>query len=200
MADILLFGPQAAGKTQLYHSLQGLTTDFAETDQADYTVKKDGFLGWIGLRKYTIHEIGGKDMYLYDKDYLRQAFLSNSNLVFVFNGNEFINELKNYKQGGLISSLLRCYVIPALEKDADLDCQHNIVFIATHADEYDEEDRDKMKTEIYTCLEKANEEYLKVANGTRYYLFKKLFRGNLFCVNATDPAQVCEVFNSIIKS
>ena len=200
MADILLFGPSAAGKTQLYHSLQGLDyNNPQQTDQGDYKVKKNNFFGWIGLSKYTIHEIGGKDLYLYNKDFLHDAFWSNSKLVFVFNGNDLIEELKNYKQGGYICSLLRCYVMPALnEKEADLDCQQDIIFIATHEDEYEGPGMD-MKTEIFNCLEKANEEYRKVANGTRYP-FKKLLRGNLFCVNATDSMQVGKVFDNINNS
>ena len=47
--------------------------------------------------------------------------------------------------------------------------------------------------------EKANEEYRKVANGTRYP-FKKLLRGNLFCVDATDSAQVSKIFKNINNS
>lgn len=200
MADILLFGPHWAGKTQLYHSLRRLDyNDPQQTGEADYTVKKENLLGWFGLSKYSIHETGGKDRFLFDKELLHQAFLSNSKLVFVFNGNEFIDELKNYKQGGQISALLRCYVMPALkEKEADLDSPQEITFIATHEDEYDGNERD-METEIFTCLEKANEEYRRVANGTRYP-FKKLMRGNLYCVDATDSAQVRQIFNTINKS
>ena len=200
MADFLLFGPHAAGKTQLYHSLQGLDyNDPQQTSQADYKVKKDTLWGWIGLSKFTIHEIGGKDIYLYDKEFLHQAFMSNSKLVFVFNGNDLIDELKNYKQGGQISALLKCYVMPALMgKDDDLNCEQDIIFIATHEDEYYGTERD-METEIFTCLEKANEEYRKVANGTRYP-FKKLLRGNLFCVDATDSAQVSKIFKNINNS
>lgn len=196
MADFLLFGPQGAGKTQLYYSLQGLDyNDPQQTRQADYKVKKDNLFGRFGLSKYTIHEIGGKSMSLYDKELLHPAFVSNSKLVFVFNGNELINELKNYKQGGLISALLKCYVMPAL---IDLNRQQDIFFIATHEDEYYGTEKD-MGTEIFNCLEKANEEYRKVANGTRYP-FKNLLRGNLFCVDATDSAQVSKIFKDINNS
>lgn len=200
MADFLLFGPHGAGKTQLFHSLKRLVyNDPQQTGQADYTVKTDTLLGWIGLSKYTIHEIGGKDIYLHDKEFLHQAFWTNLKLVFVFNGNEFIEELKNYHQGGQISAILRCYVMPALmEKEAEFDRQHDFVFIATHVDEYKGNERD-METEIFTCLEKANEEYRKVANGTRYS-FKTILRGNLFCVDATDFDQVSKVFKNIKKS
>ena len=199
MADILLFGPQAAGKTQLYYSLRGLSyEDPRQTGQEDYTVKKDTIFGKLGFSKYTIHEIGGKDIYLNNKGFLNQEFGSNTKILFVFNGIDLIEELKNYKQGGYISSILRCYVMPALAEDVDKSCQRDIFFIATHEDEYDGEEMD-MGTEIFTCLEKANEEYRKVANGTRYP-FKKLLRGNLFCVNATDSAQVCKIFKNINNS
>ena len=125
--------------------------------------------------------------------------MSNSKLVFVFNGNDFIEELKNYKQGGQISALLRCYVMPALmEKEDGLEYQHEVYFIATHEDEYDGHERD-METELFSRLEIANEEYRKVANGTRYP-FKKLLRGNLFCVDAKDSAQVTNIFKNINNS
>lgn len=200
MADILLFGPQAAGKTQLYHSLRGVEyNDPQQTGQEDYKVNKDNLLGWFGLSKYTIHEIGGKKLFNVSKEFFHQAFLSNSKLIFVFNGNEFIDELRNYKQGGEISALLRSYIMPALkENESDLDSPRDITFIATHEDEYNGEERD-METEIFSFMEKANEEYCKVANSTRYP-FKKLMRGNLFCVDATDSAQVSEVFKKINKS
>ena len=89
--------------------------------------------------------------------------------------------------------------MPALlEKVADMDCQKDIIYIATHEDEYKGQEID-METEIYNCLERANEEYRKVANGTRY-TFKKLLRGNLFCVNAKDSTQVSKIFDNINKS
>ena len=194
MADILLFGPHAAGKTQLYYSLRNkYYSDPQQTGQADYKVNRDGIVGWLGLSKYTIHEIGGKDIYLYDQTFLHQAFWENSKLIFVFNGNDLIEELRNYKQGGMISALLRCYVMPAL-----MDMDRQLIFIATHEDKYYSQERD-METEIFACIEKANEEYRKVANGTRYP-FKKLLRGNLFCVDATDSAQVSKIFKNINKS
>lgn len=200
MADILLFGPHAAGKTQIYYSLQGMEyTDPLQTDQEEYSIKKDGIFGWIGLSSYSIQEIGGKDIYLYDKKYLNQIFKLNTKLVFVFNGNDLIEELKNYHQGGRISSLIRCFVTPALyENESDDDFRRDIMFIATHEDEYQGSEKD-METEIFTCLEKANEDYRKIANGIRYP-FKKLLRGNLFCIDATDSKQVSRVFNQINKS
>lgn len=199
MADILLFGPPMAGKTQLYHSLRGqIYNNPQQTGDEEYKVVKFKnialLLRWIrGWKINTIREIGGKDKYLYDKEFLHKVFEANSKLVFVFNGNDFIKELENFKCGGLISALLRCYVMPALGED-----QRDIFFIATHNDEYEDPEMD-METKIFTCLESANEEYRIVANGTRYP-FKKLLRGNLYCVNAMDQDQVRRVFESINKS
>ncbi|MBR3743701.1 MAG: hypothetical protein IKN31_01175 [Bacteroidales bacterium] len=249
MADILLFGPQGAGKTQLYYSLRRLNYNKAEeTGLEDYKVQKPGLFSWF-RRRITIHEMGGKKLWL-NQESLRQAFKSHSKLVFVFNGNELIKEMENYKEGGYISSLIRCYVMPALEKtkisnapqvvtinddsetmsgderhvtrndksngdshkdkydrkerdmEAKLskeskDRKNDIFFIATHVDKFDRKGRD-MAAEIYHYLETANDEYCKVANGTRY-TFKELLIGNLFCLDARDSKEVGDRFKDIIK-
>ncbi len=201
MADILLFGPQNSGKTQLYYSLKGEEySDPQQTDRDEYKVNKNGLLGWMGFSNYSIYEIGGKDLFLSNKEFLHNSFMSNDRLIFVFNGNELIDEIKNYKQGGYISSMLRCSIMPVLDKinAAAPNNPRDITFIATHEDEYEGTARD-MGTEIYARLEEANEKYLKEANGERYP-FKKIMRGNLFCLDATDSDQVKKVFKHINKS
>ena len=195
MADVLLFGPHMAGKTQLYYSLREKEyTNPVQTDQEDYKAKKSGFFGAIGLNHFSIHEIGGKDVYNHDSKFLEDAFMASDKLVFVFNGNDFIKELRNYREGGYISSMLRCFVSPALE---NCNKQKNIRFIATYEDEYDGQ-KPEMGSEIISCIEHANEEYRKVANSTRYP-FKSLMHGNLFCVDARDSKKVKDIFKQINK-
>lgn len=196
MAEVLLFGPHLAGKTQLYYSLRGKEyLNPIQTDQEDYKAKNSGIWGAIGFSHYSIHEIGGKDVYNYDSKFLEDAFMVNDKLVFVFNGNDFIEELRNYREGGSISSMLRCYISPALE---NCNKQKDIRFIATYEDEYDGQKAD-MRSEIISCIEHANEEYLKVANSTRYP-FKSLIPGNLFCVDARDSKKVKDIFKQINKA
>lgn len=195
MADVLLFGPHLAGKTQLYYSLRGKEyTNPTQTGQEDYKAKKSGFFGAIGLNHFSIHEIGGKHVYNHDSKFLEDAFMVSEKLVFVFNGNDFIEELRNYREGGYISSMLRCFVSPALE---NCNKQKDIRFIATYEDEYDGQKAD-MGSEIISCIEHANEEYRKVANSTRYP-FKSLMHGNLFCVDARDSKKVKDIFKQINK-
>ncbi len=193
MADVLLFGPHLAGKTQLYYSLRGKEyNNPIQSDQEDYKAKNSGFWGTMGLSHFSIHEIGGKDIYYRCSDDLEEAFKSSDVLVFVFNGNKFIEELKHYREGGDISSMLRCIVSPALE---NCNKQKDIRFIATYEDEYAGQKAD-MGSEIISCIEHANEEYRKVANSTRYP-FKPLMPGNLFCVDARDSKKVKDIFKNI---
>ena len=195
MADILLFGPHMSGKTQLCYSLQGKEyLEPRQTDQEDYRAKKSGFWGAIGVSKFSLHEVGGKDIYYLNVDFLEKVFQENEKLVFVFNGNEFIDELRDYQKGGFISTLLRCYVVPALEK---CEKQKSIRFVATYADQYVGEKSD-MASEIFACMERANEEYRSVANSKRYP-FQTLLNGNLDCVDARDSQTVKELFKSIYK-
>ncbi len=194
MADVLLFGPHLAGKTQLYYSLRGKEyLSPIQTDEEDYKAKNSGVLGALGLSHYSIHEIGGKDVYNQDIEFLEKAFITSGILVFVFNGNKLIEELKHYREGGDISSMLRCIVSPALE---NCNKQKDIRFIATYEDEYAGQKAD-MGSEIISCIEHANEEYRKVANSTRYP-FKPLMPGNLFCVDARDSKKVKDLFKNII--
>lgn len=195
MADVLVFGPHMAGKTQLYYSLREKEyLNPMQTDQEDYKAKNSGFWGAIGFSNFTIHEIGGKDCYNRDSEFLEEAFKTSDKIVFVFNGNDFIEELRNYREGGYISSMLRCFVSPALE---NCNKQKSIRFVATFEDEYDGQKED-MASEIISCIELANEEYRKVANSTRY-TFKSLMHGNLFCVDARDSQKVKEIFKQINK-
>ena len=185
MADILLIGPQRAGKTQLFHSLCGKEyADPHQTDEYDYKAKNFGFWGKIGFSHFSIHEVGGKDKFYTDLNFLENVIRESEKIVFVFDGNDFIDELKNFQKGGYISSMLRCYVIPALEK---CNKEKSICFVATHADEYCGV-KDDMNTEIISSLEHANEEYRKIAHSTRYP-FKTLMHGNLFCTDARDFQQ-----------
>lgn len=194
MADVLLFGPQAAGKTQLYYSLRGKEyLNPIQTNKEDYRAKNSGILGAVGLSHFSIREVGGKNFFLYhDLKSLEDVFNTSDKLVFVFNGNEFINELRNYREGGYISSMLRCYVSPALE---NCNKQKDIRFIATFEDEYSGQ-KDDMASEIISCIEHANEDYRIVANSTRYP-FKPLILSNLFCVDARDSKKVKDIFKNI---
>ena len=193
MADYLFFGPHGAGKTQLVHSLKNEAYDNPqETGEEEYKVKKGSF---FGFSKYSIHEIGGKEIYYFNGAFLTDAFKNDKKVVFVFNGNDFINELKNYDEGGLISTILRCYVMPSLEGAQK---QLSIQFIATFEDQYSGEKPD-MQSEIISCIEKANSEYLKIVPAQRYP-FKSLLHGNLFCVDARDSNKVRQLFKQITKS
>ncbi len=192
MADYLLFGPHRSGKTQLVHSLNNEPYDNPqETGDVEYKVKRGTFLGSLGFSKFSIHEIGGKDLY-YKKGFLTDAFKNDKRVIFVFNGNEFIRELKNYKEGGLISTILRCHVMPSLE---DAQNKQPIQFIATYEDQYSGEKTD-MHSEIINCIERANTEYLRIVPAQRYP-YKSLLHGNLFCVDATDSNKVRQLFKQI---
>ncbi len=197
MADILLFGPKNSGKTQLCYSFKGDSySDPIQTREEDYSVSKGGLFGALGLSNTTIHEIGGKDIYLYDKAFLKDAFAKNKIIVFVFNGNTLIKEMQNYKEGGYITSLISCYVKPALSGVEGDNKKFDILFIATHADQYS--GASDMESEIFEAMEKANKEYHSVANAIRYP-FKDLLRGNIFCVDATNPKDVTKIFEQINK-
>jgi hypothetical protein len=196
MADYLLFGPHYAGKTQLVYSLRGEEyTNPQQTGEEEYSVKKGTFWGVFGLSKYSVHEIGGKEKYYFNKEFLANAFNADQNVVFVFNGNDFINELRNYEEGGLISTILRCYVMPALKES---ERNNSVQFIATFEDEYCGEKPD-MHSEIISCIEKANAEYLQVVSAQRYP-FKTLIHGNLYCVDARNKNRVRELFKQIEKA
>ena len=198
LVDILLFGTQGAGKTQLLYSLQ--RKDYnkpIESNIETQKVRKGDF--WLhGLSRYTVREIGGKNLYLRDTVSLKSHFKESSRLLFVFDGNKLINEFTHYQEGGVISMLLRCYVMPALQEineGVDDKLKREIIFIATHEDRYS---GTSMKKDIILSLIKANEEYRKEANGIRF-TFGNNLRGNLFCVDATDPVKVIDLFEQIYK-
>ena len=156
-------------------------------------IMKKGLLRWRS-HKITLQEIGGKDIFLRSEKKLREAFTKNKKLVFVFNGNELIEESQQYQQGGYISCLLKCYVLPLLEENGS-NRESDLFFIATHKDNYKNIEKD-MAAAIMSGLSHANEEYRKVANAFRYP-FISLMRGNLFCVDARDYEQVNNVFQQI---
>lgn len=191
--DIILIGPQMGGKTALLRTLKGEKPQEHMATQSNGEPKKVS-LGNFFKRINPFH----KDKVILDAGGKYNEFEKYSSwcketkmIVYVFNGCELLNEIKNYANPGKNTSFCRRVC-------AGLDNEANICFVATHQDLYQGED---MVGSIQRALEKANEEYGKVfPNLTkRYHPFSKLMNGRLFSVNALDAKEVMELFDKIFE-
>ena len=145
--------------------------------------------------QWDFYDLGGMDTN--DENEYKIRIKDSRNVVFVFNGCDFLKEIKNYKEGGPISSKLVHYVLPCY-KDWKTNSK-NLIFIATHADMYNGT-ADKLREDIRNGLKSANEDY-KNKTGDIRYPYVSLFDDDnrFYAIDATDKAKVHEIFGQIVN-
>ena len=182
--DLILIGPQIAGKTALLRTLLG------EEPSEHYATQSNGEGKTIGrwFKKLFVLDAGGK-FNEFEKYSLwcKEA----KKIIFVFNGCEMLEEVQNFEKAGKNTSFCR-RVCSDLEKDA------NICFVATHKDSYQGKN---LVGEIHQSIEKANETYGEQFPNLskRYHPFSKMMNGRLFAVNALNKDEVKVLFEKIAE-
>lgn len=146
------------------------------------TLKVGGFLGF-GRDK--LQEYGGNIPNIQSAIGGIGQIDRNTKLLFVFRGDDLIRQLQEAGQGSIILALWSHFC-------------HNVVinrcyFVATHADKVDD-----MKTKILKSIETVNNEYQDLL-GTDIKRIDINFFGDPYfhCINATDPDQARNLFNTI---
>ncbi len=197
MKDLLLCGMPQAGKTRIASVLSNFVyvEPYQQTSCDEHTIPLSGdILKAIpdAFGSWEYQDLGGTK--LYDANAYGQYIRESRNVVFVFNGFDFLNELKNYKEGGAISTMLTFYVLSQYKNLIKTD---NLIFVATHADLY----QGDLKKEILSCLKTANKEYREfMGENIDRYVYADLFnmRDRFYCIDARDKEQVKDTFKRII--
>lgn len=190
--DIILIGPQMAGKTTLLKSLQGndLQEYVATQSNGEYTkVSTGNWLGRILKADKKILDAGGKfNEFVRYSEWCKQSKI----IVFVFNGCELIEEIKDPSSPGKNTSFCR-NVFLMLKKDVK---DANMCFVATHTDMYSSVD---MVSFIQQALKNADDSYENMFPNMskRYYPFDNMMQGRLFAVNAKDKKATKKLFDKI---
>lgn len=191
--DLILIGPQIAGKTALLRTLQG------EEPSEHYATQSNGEGKTIGSWFDKINPFH-KNIFVLDAGGKFNEFEKYSlwckeakKIVFVFNGCEMLEEVLTFESAGKNTSFCR-RVCSDLEKDKDA----NICFVATHKDLYQGKN---LVSEIQQSIEKANKTYGEQFPNLskRYHPFSKMMNGRLFAVNALDKDEVKVLFEKIAE-
>lgn len=147
----------------------------------------------------SLFEYGGKHLEEWNPEQIKQQIEHCLFTIFVFNGNDFINELKHFEEGGRISTAIRNYILPQYKEVMDKTKKHKRYrqpfFLATHEDLYTGK---SMFTEIIELVNNANRQYRTVSSSDRYS-FASILPGHLFCVNAQDSSGVISTIAAIYK-
>lgn len=212
----LLIGQPAAGKTTVAKILSGekIPEGYDATMGSGVINISDGFL--LGLfNNSQVIDTGGNDK-SETSQWGSKMLGADATLVF-FNGNKFVEELDNPKEGGPIGSMMRHPFSKALDyvydayklrtEDGKIDKKYkeildkydflksrllkNIYFIATYADQCP-----NMHSDILRKLNDVQTDYCRY--GVRYF-FKEYMLGHLFCIDATNKDQVWGMFETIKK-
>lgn len=213
---ILLIGRPSAGKTTMAKimSEEEVPANYSATNvPKEYDAKDGNFFFNIGHTK--IIDTGGNDQ---NKLNVWSRYSWNY-IFYVFNGNEFLKELDAPWNGGPIGAELRHDLRPIFdverikkskkqylspedyeqwERDEFpriesrinnhlVDGVHDkVMFIATYSDKC----VGNMKDLILQKIERAKNEYIY---GMRYFFYKQL-TSKLYCINATNPKEVKDLF------
>lgn len=97
--DLILVGPEMAGKTTFATVLDNGEPPKKYEQTRVIRKPKQYKIGPLFKKKYKIADFGG-----IDDDKIAKYFDNTELIVFVFNGVDFIKEIKDYKEGGHITS------------------------------------------------------------------------------------------------
>lgn len=200
--DILLVGPQKAGKTTIFKALKGekITGDYYTTQAQRPDDISLHIRNWISrqfYKKKKVFDTGGKEF-----DRIKKWIDSNDAecVIIVFNGMELLTEMQTPETGGETTSYIKMLLTIFSNKKGI-----KLIFIATHKDKYAEiiePPKDKfaevsMKSEIIRKTQEINSRYKSLFGGKGRYPYD--LEGRLFEVNATDKDSVSFVFKEILQ-
>lgn len=199
--DFLFLGPQGTGKTCIMNILK--EKSIPSTYLASGTVfdKRGTVIPFVP--KTSLCEVGG--FHSLDKDRISNIHGA-KNICFVINGPEFLEEVRNWKNGGINSSFLTHWYRIILgerqkqdKKTKDKEKVGHIWIIATHNDIYQGGNLDN---EIKNAIKVANEKYLEevTGSGAPRYIFHDALNGAFFAINATNKDEVLDVYHKIKKA
>lgn len=175
----LLIGPPGGGKTTMLSAYDGALKSHVAT-QTTEEVKT----GWFGLGLMggdSLLEYGGNTKNI--EESIAKLKTGNHIVLFVFDGEDFLKQVRNPSQGGMVYSRWLRY-----NAGFKINRPH---FVATHADMVPD-----LKNAILQGIKDANDEYKSIVGQERYE--SSLFEEPFFhCINATKENEVKELIKKI---
>lgn len=205
--EYLLLGPQKAGKSTLgkavshndndqYSQTSGVTGKVWTFDFRELFHKgEDGrdvikTIFSFGISKKNLFEVGGSgDRANTVKEHINNA----EKILFIFNGIDYIEELKHPEKGGLINAMIRSDIWNSNE-----DVRQKVFFVANFANEYN---NGNMRQDIIQLMQEANNNYRGIGYTMRYpYTDFFSDAARFFCADLRKIDQVRRIFRDIINT
>ena len=206
MSTLLLIGPQGSGKTTFLNSAK------RQALQTNPTVKADDKF-WLGVKiggifGAIIDTAGNTTTVLNNHSQLEKLLQDNNRTAFLFNGKSFLDEVKNPKSPGEITSIIKNLFLPVWNKVKNMDKKNEkqLFFIANYSTDssktefYIDSSMDDARCQIIGAISEANESYKKMAQRLRYPFINYFTNeSGFYCIDATDFKTVLDVGNRILK-
>ncbi len=195
--DVVLIGPQAAGKTTIYSILKGKSIPddhYATQGQPpeNRSPRTRGLWDRMFKKNMWFLDLGGGEFDRFEK-WIKDNDVEY--VIIVFNGVELLKEMDEPEKGGRTTSYCKMILSKMKGKEGV-----KVKLVATHKDIFDESMKDEfdgsMKDEILRKIQKVNGEY-KSFFATKRYPFD--MEGRLFEVKAKEKDSVIAVFKEILK-
>lgn len=171
----ILIGPQGGGKTTMLSAYNSVLKNCMATQTTEEV--KTGLLG-LGD---SLLEYGGNTKNL--EETIAELKTCKYIVLFVFDGEDFLKQVRNPNQGGMVYSRWLYYYA-----ESKIPRPH---FVATHADKIPD-----LKNAILQGIKDANDEYMAIVGKERYN--SSLFEEPFFhCINATKEYEVKELIKEI---
>ncbi len=175
----LLIGPQGGGKTTILSAYNSELKGSMATQTTEEV--KTGLFGLGIMGGDSLLEYGGNTKNI--EETIAKLKTCNYIVLFVFDGEDFLKQVHNPSQGGMVYSRWLHYYA-----ESRISRPH---FVATHADMMP-----GLKNAILQGIKDANDEYKSIVGKERYE--SSLFEEPFFhCINATKESEVKELIKKI---
>jgi len=210
--NYLLLGPQASGKTTLATAMsREIVGEYLQTSGEGKLYRfniKEKFNIKEGNTEPIITPPGGQTLFEIGGEGTRERKVKDTikntkKILFIFDGNSFLDEIKNPAKEGMINAMIRRDFWNSIEKDKEQQqAVPAVFFIANFKSDVpqNEEKCKEMRTEILKYITNANNEYEEICHSKRYPYYD-LFGdcSHFFCAYLKDKKQVDSIFR-IIKT
>lgn len=197
MGKLLLIGPQLAGKTTFLNSARNIRTPDDNDPTGD-----DSDTFWLGVKIGRIIDTAGNlTQVLNNRDKLSRLFEESDAVAFMFNGKEFLSEISNPQQAGVISSIIKNLLLPVWKDRRNKDLK--LFFVANynndaHGGKYTIADSNP-KELILKKIKEANENYFNKAHRLRYPFVEYFATNRFYCIDARNFWEVQRIGKMMLK-